>query len=387
MQASIRAVTTGPRHHFFGYYDKTPWDSTGRYMLAGQVDFMDRSPTGSEPLTIGLIDLQNECAFQPIAQTTAWHWQVGCHVQWLASAPDRKIIYNDRRDGRLVSVIRDVWDGQEQVLPMPIMAINRQATLAVTVDMHRLDALRSGYGIPGAGSYALDQAAPADQGIYTIDLATGECKRVVSLTQLAAYQPVDEMVNATHWCNHLVFNPSGTRISFLHRWRGPNVRGTGWLTRFFTAMPDGTDLFLLNPNAMTSHYDWLDDQQILAWARNGGNDAYWLFTDKMRETRKIGETAFSTDGHCSFSPDGRWMLTDTYPDVRDGKRSLILYRWPDGPRIDLGRFYGPRPERTEERCDLHPRFSRDGKQVCVDSIHEGSRQMYVLDVAEIIRTM
>jgi hypothetical protein len=28
----VRAVTSGPWHHSFGYYDKTPWDSTGRYL-------------------------------------------------------------------------------------------------------------------------------------------------------------------------------------------------------------------------------------------------------------------------------------------------------------------------------------------------------------------
>ena len=28
-----RALTQGPGHHFFGYYDKCPWDLSGRYLL------------------------------------------------------------------------------------------------------------------------------------------------------------------------------------------------------------------------------------------------------------------------------------------------------------------------------------------------------------------
>jgi putative transposase len=38
----------------------------------------------------------------------------------------------------------------------------------------------------------------------------------------------------------------------------------------------------------------------------------------------------------------------------------------------------------ENRCDLHPRWSPDGRQVCIDSAHEGERQMYIVDVSELV---
>lgn len=34
----------------------------------------------------------------------------------------------------------------------------------------------------------------------------------------------------------------------------------------------------------------------------------------------------------------------------------------------------------EIRCDLHPRWNREGTQVCMDSVHNGERQMYFVDV-------
>lgn len=42
----------------------------------------------------------------------------------------------------------------------------------------------------------------------------------------------------------------------------------------------------------------------------------------------------------------------------------------------------PEPYRGEYwRCDLHGRFRPDGGQFGFNSVHEGSRQLYVMDVA------
>ena len=38
----------------------------------------------------------------------------------------------------------------------------------------------------------------------------------------------------------------------------------------------------------------------------------------------------------------------------------------------------------ELRCDLHPRWSRGNTMVCFDSTHELSRQIYVVDVKELV---
>ncbi|GAG54506.1 unnamed protein product, partial [marine sediment metagenome] len=112
-------------------------------------------------------------------------------------------------------------------------------------------------------------------------------------------------------------------------------------------------------------------------------DHYYLFQDLSSEFEILGEKDFSSDGHCSYSPDRKYILTDTYPD-NERMRTLILYRIVDNKRIDIGNFFSP-PEIAEEiRCDLHPRWSRDGKKICIDSTHEGNRQIYVLDISQII---
>jgi len=47
----------------------------------------------------------------------------------------------------------------------------------------------------------------------------------------------------------------------------------------------------------------------------------------------------------------------------------------------MGKFFSiPKLTGEKIRCDLHPRWSRDGKAVCIDSAHKGSRQMYVIEL-------
>src|SRR5213592_3915160 len=107
-----RAVTRGPGHHSFGYYDKSPWDTTGRYLLALEAPFCDRSPGPGDVATLGVVDLAEGEQFRPFAETRAWNWQQGCMLQWLPPAADRLVIYNDRDGQRFVSVICDALSGR-----------------------------------------------------------------------------------------------------------------------------------------------------------------------------------------------------------------------------------------------------------------------------------
>jgi hypothetical protein len=157
-----------------------------------------------------------------------------------------------------------------------------------------------------------------------------------------------------------------------------------WKTRLLTARFDGTDLAVVADHDMVSHYDWRDAEHILAWAREPDvGDRFFLYTDGSGEREVVGEDVLTADGHCSYSPDRRWVLSDTYTGA-DRTRTLILYRPADNLRVDVGRFAVPAGLDGEIRCDLHPRWSRDGRQVCFDSAHEGSRQVYAMDVTGVV---
>ncbi len=159
----------------------------------------------------------------------------------------------------------------------------------------------------------------------------------------------------------------------------------GWAVRLYTAKLDGSDLRCLLDTGMISHYDWEDDRHILIWACHPDGRKRFLYCDAIAgSVTVVGEDVLIEDGHCTFSPDKCWVLNDTYPDSYQ-LRTLMLFHPESNKRIDLARLYSPKDKWWGEiRCDLHPRWNRDGTQVCIDSVHNGQRQMYVLDVSRIV---
>ena len=383
-EAPVRQVTFGPKYHFFGYYDKFPWDTTGRYLLCLEVDFIGRTPEPDDVAKLCLIDLEDDGRLRVIGETRAWNWQQGCMARWLPPKDEREVIYNDCVDGRFVSVVVDIESGATRRLPFPIYDLSPDGSYAAAPNFSRIHDHRPGYGYNGPADPWEAELSPAEDGVYRLDISTGDVTRIASITEMAALQPDPDMAGNPQWFNHVQINKDGTRVAVLHRWSTAEqgIRST----RLFTMDPDGSDKRCLAHYGMFSHYDWCGANQVFGWSRRPDSDAcnYILFTDRSDEYEVIGDGVLTSDGHCNFSPDRQWLLTDTYPRERN-QRVVILYRWPDGPRIDIGSFYSPPEFQGEFRCDLHPRWSRDGTQVCIDSAHVDGRQVHVLDVAEILK--
>jgi hypothetical protein len=345
------------------------------------VAFMDRPPTDQDIAVVGYIDLQHGRQWHPVGETTAWCWQQGAMLQWMPSAPDREVIYNTITQDGFGAAIVDIATGVSRTLARPVYALAPDGRAAVTLNFSRVHHARPGYGYAGVPDPWADQSAPKEDGIYHLDLKTGDSHLIVSLSQMAGYAPESSMEGAIHWFNHLQFNTAGTRFLFLHRWRAPD--SVSRCTRMFTANPDGSDIYFLGREGMVSHFDWRDEGHILAWSTHDGENHYHLYQDRTPHVQVIGKKVLHADGHCSYSPDRSWILTDLYPDPVDSKRTLILYQPQTDRRVDIGRFYSAPEISGEIRCDLHPRWNRDGTQVCFDSIHEGERQIYVMDVASL----
>ncbi len=281
--------------------------------------------------------------------------------------------------------------------------------------------VRKGYGYEGVENKNKKKIIPENEGVYLVDFETGRKKLIISLGELAMYKPLDSMKKGNHWIDQPIFNPKGDRFCFLHRWE----IGNGLFhTRFFTADINGKNLFMFPDSGFYSHFTWKNNKDILVWCsvsekfgkiRKGNKKSnfilekilpiyrklipryirkkilpanYYLITDQSSDIKKIKINY--EDGHPSFTKDERYLITDTYPDAKHF-RKLILYDFLKNKKINLGKFYtlpkGIKDSNWDNgglRCDLHPRWNFQGNKICFDSVHEGKRGVYVIDLKKII---
>ncbi len=373
---SVRRVTQPPGDHFFGYYEKTPWSPCGTKLLGMRAGFRDRQPTPNDELELGLIDPEGLKPFKPFATTNAWCWQQGTMLQWLPGAADG-VAYNRRRAGRFVGVVHDLATGDRRELERAVYAVDPRGRYAIGLNFPRLATQRPGYGYEGVADAWAGDGAPAKDGVWRIDLDSGSAELVLSLGEIVGMDSDASMAGQKHWLNHAQINTNGSRVAVLHRWQPSNGSRQ---TRLVTLGPDGSDARVIWDARLVSHYDWRSADEILVW---GGApiapNAFWRVSDSGAEPRPFATDVLTEDGHCSYSPDRMWIANDTYPD-RDNLRRLMIVRAADGLRVDLAAFHAPPELDGPLRVDLHPRWDRDGTALCIDSVHEGTRQMYTVDL-------
>jgi hypothetical protein len=383
-QTPVRAITRGPKFHWFGYYDKLQFDPTGRYVLGMQVDFEHRSPRADDVIRVGMVDLRDGDRWIELGDTRAWCWQQGCMLQWLPGSAT-KILWNDREGERFVCRTLDVKTNERGVLPSPVYAVAPDGRGAVTTDFRRLIDVRPGYGYAGLPDPFAAEAAPRDSGVWRVDIDFGRVELILSIADVSRFgRRSNEMQGAKHWFNHLLFNPDGSRFAFLHRWRPSTERRGGFHTRMLTARADGSGLHVLDPSGHTSHFIWRDPGHVLAWTKPEGSPAgFYLLKDRTNDVEPIGKGVMVENGHCTFLPGAEWILNDTYPD-RERLQHVYLFHVRSGRRVPLGSFLSRKEYAGEWRCDTHPRFSPDGKRVTIDSPHLGGRQMHLIDASGLV---
>ncbi|MBA2881478.1 hypothetical protein HNR65_001805 [Desulfosalsimonas propionicica] len=358
-----------PGINFFGYYNMLPENKKGEILYLK----VNQEETRGSLFESASIMLKNpDGSTSKISETKAWNWQQGCMLQWAPGA-DGRILFNDYdpETDRYIAKVIDKFGNPVARYDIPVNNVSKCGNFALSLNYDRLAKMRPDYGYFNKK----DQTLPPDDqdGIWYLDLKTGAYKLILSLESLKNLAYVPTMDGAGHKVNHIDINPDGTRFMFLHRWVGPQGR----FMRLVTADPDGSNLCILNGDKMTSHCCWADNNEIIAFCQYNEKRGYFKFNDKSKAVRFLSAKMPKTDGHPSVSPNGQWLVTDTYPD-KSRMSHLYLYNMFTDDIIHLGRFYQPLKYKKLMRVDLHPKWSKNGKSVFFESAHNSNRKLYEL---------
>jgi len=311
---------------------------------------------------------------------------------WLTHEPDAFVFNDFEQDGGTWRPIARVMNASGKELgryDTHVYSMSEDGRWGATLNFGRIP--RRGY------SYALapkpDEKLPdmdAD-GLFLVDMHTGAKRLIVPYREFFRLHPFPwDGEGHYYWLNHVTFNVDGSRLMVLFRHEERD--GTPWRTHVFTVGVDGSNLRCPVPSVYwdcgrgVTHQMWTrqpDEILLDAGWHSEGNELIAVRDAVCPHPARRVSSGQGLCSHLMHSPDGKWIATDSYPQ-EDGFQYLGLVEVATGACTQIGRFRHHAPGRDEElRCDLHPRWSRDGRFLTVDTIHEGDRKIFMLETASV----
>jgi hypothetical protein len=372
----IKEYGQAGNHVFFGYHDISPFNQNGSKVLVGVVNENCRQ-AGSYPLEVGFYDLKDG-TYASIGETSAWSWQQSCRLQWW---PNREswVLYNKTVDGAHKAVVFDIDTNQcVSIYERALYSIDHNAKYAVSLDFPRLQRLRPGYGYTDLPDLTVGQLAPNDSGLWLMDLSEGTSSLILSLFDVARWNPMPDMVHAEHYFNHVMWSPDGDHFLFYHLWMTSEGRRKA---RVLIWDIEKQDFFALETEGHASHYAWISNVELVIYVKLAKTGMYFhKFNIKTGEVSPVGQGCIHRDAHLMVNPkNGSLIVMDHYPDRDFSEQKLFIYDMEHDEGEDIGQFYAPLKFRRELRCDLHSRWSPTGDKICIDSAHEGKRALYIIE--------
>lgn len=361
-----KIISDEKNESFFGYYDKSPLSSDGKYIIFHEIEEISSHlpPDPGKPVRIMLYNTEKP-DYKYISSTTAYNWQQGSKLQWFNS---HKFVFNDFKDGKYISRIYDILNDSYRTIDFPVYDCYKDE-FALSLNFSRLNELDTHYGYKNSAS--ADLMDVKNDGIYHIDLKSGIVKLLFSIDQVIELHPKNSMNNALHCFNHIMISPDGQNIIFIHRWYQVGKR----YDSLILSNALGTKIRVLADNGMVSHCCWYDNNNVVGYLNDNsyGNTFYKINIQNSGIELLSEKLKNFGDGHPSFF-DTR-MLFDSYPD-RSRMQHLHVYDIAKNEVTEFGEFLSPLKFFRETRCDLHPRWSSGGNNVFFDSTHNGKRHLY-----------
>lgn len=402
----VRIITPQTSGCFHRFFDTSPISPSGRYVAVLRMLDETRLNRPGEAAEVVLVDLAGGSE-SVVARTLGWEPQLGANLNW--GADDHCLVFNDvdPQTWTPLLVRLDPLTGRRERTPGGVYHVSPDGRFAAAASMERMRRCQAGYGVVVPDELVpLNRGAPADDGMFITDLATGERRLALSLAR--AVQAIPELAGTDleRWHIHgfhCKWSPDGSRLIFtVRRWRVGSPRAKAWDNissgmRFdvLTCRPDGSEVCDAVPALCWEHsghhINWFPDGQALSMNLGG-------FGDGLRFVRcgvdGSGMRPLLLDvrgsGHPTVHPCG-CILTDSYADERpyahdDGTTPL---RWIDlasGTEREVVRM----PTAVEPglhnamRIDPHPAWDRGRRLVTFNARINGTRRVLLADFSALI---
>lgn len=388
-------------HHFF---DKSPISPDGRHVALLRIPYEDKRAEPGDPADVILVDLQTGKE-RFLAKTYAWEHQIGACVMWGKS--DSELYFNDMRPGewKPFLVRLDPVTGERREYPGGAFCISPDGTQAAGYNLltvRRMNFYGYGAAVPEA-AMPVNGAEPEDDGLFVTDLRTGERRLLKSIAAFFRETMTDEqrkeLSDGRTYGFQVKWSPDGEWLLFVAV-QALNFEASGsgkarWRRMVFSCRRDGSEAHLVLP--------WRE------WARGGHHlnfhpDSRRVTMNLLGDDRRLRIKAFDVfgsepvlfcgdilgSGHPSVSPDGRYVITDSYIGEpvagKDGTvpiRLIDLEAMKETELLRVRTITGERYRNGALRCDPHPAWSRDGKSVVMNAMVGGTRRVVLLDMSSL----
>jgi hypothetical protein len=340
-------------------------------------------PEAEEAATIILIDTQEDNRIQRIDKTHAWNPQQGTMFYWNPLSPETQFFFNDRdvETGEVFTVVYDVElrkrvrEYRYKDTPVGNSGVAADGSSFLALNYGRLARLRPVTGYPDARDWSRDQAAPENDGIFIVDIKTGQKRLIASYRRLEGLlkenQP--DLHHNGLFINHTLWNREANRIYFFVR-AGWDGRGGERVNVPCSIHADGTGLTV--QDFIGGHPDWAEGSLLIG--RQGRKQVlYDVDERKVVEQWGTPDVFPDPEGDIALSPDGRWFVNGH---TSGDRNYYTVYRRSDGafvrsPGLYRGRYVG------DIRIDPAPRWNRTNDALLVPGIAEDmTRQMFIVRI-------
>ena len=289
---------------------------------------------------------------------------------------------HDRKTGRIFTVLFDV-EKRKRVreyrfdTPVANSGVAQQRGAFLAINYARMARLRPVTGYANATDWTKGVAHPDDDGIFRMDVATGQNNLLVSFARLC------DVLSKTHsfvkdtplFINHTLWNREGDRIFFFARggWRKDRAEGERKINQPFLINPDGNGLVRMKDH-IGGHSEWDRNRHMIGALED---DQVLYDTDRQEIVKPLGTPTIlpHPGGDIALSPDGSWLVNGYRS---GGKDAYVFLRLRDGLHVRTAAFDQHGWTTGDLRNDPAPCWNRDGTQVLFPSIANDSDKTHQL---------